>query len=110
LPNRQPPSLEQIREILAFSAAFPKRASVLVHCWAGISRSTAVGYAISCHSAGPGTEKDCIVHLQKGRPKALPNLRIITLAEIALGRNGTMFAACEDMASRQFSQFDDEDF
>jgi len=108
LPNRQPPSLEQIRTILAFSAALPKRASVLVHCWAGISRSTAVGYAILCQSAGPGTEKDCILRLQKIRHKALPNLRIITLAELVLGRNGTMFAACEDLSMRQFSVPDNE--
>lgn len=108
LPNRQAASLEQIREILAFSAAFPPRASVLIHCWAGISRSTAVGYAILCQAAGPGMEKDCAVRLQQIRPRALPNLHIITLAELVLGRNGTMFAACEDLSMRQFSMPDDE--
>lgn len=108
VPNRQPASLEQIREILAFSAKFPKRASVLVHCWAGISRSTAVGYAILCQLAGPGAEEECMAHLQKIRPRALPNSLIITLAELALGRNGTMFAACEDLSMRQFSALDDE--
>lgn len=106
--NRQPPTLEQIRGILAFTVELPKHANVLIHCWAGISRSTAIGYAILCQSAGPGTEQDCIVHLQKIRPKALPNSRIITLAELALGRNGTMFSACEDLSMRQFSTLDDE--
>lgn len=108
LPNRQVPSLEQVRKILSFGAALPRQASLLIHCHAGISRSTAVAYSILCQSAGPGTEKQCIHRLQKIRPKALPNLQVITLAELVLGRNGTMFAACEDLIMRQFSFLDDE--
>jgi predicted protein tyrosine phosphatase len=106
--NRQPPSLEQVREILAFAVKLPKHANILIHCWAGISRSTAIGYAILCQAAGPGTEQACVVHLRKIRPKALPNSLIITLAELVLGRNGTLFAACEDLSMRQFSPRDDE--
>ncbi len=53
LSGRKAASLEQIRDILTFSASIPRQVSVLIHCWAGISRSTAVGYAILCQSAGP---------------------------------------------------------
>jgi len=110
VPGRKAATLEQIREILTFSATITQRATILIHCWAGISRSAAVAYAVICQSAKSGTEQKCLDYLQKIRPKALPNSRIVTLAELALGRNGTMCAACEDLASRQFSQIDDADF
>ncbi len=51
-----------------------------------------------------------MMQLQKVRPEALPNSRVITLAELVLGRNGTMYAACEDLGSRQFLRFEDDDF
>lgn len=97
-PDRRPPTLEHVSDILAFSAGIPLEATVLIHCWAGVSRSTAVAYAILCQHAGPGSEKACVRHLRKIRPRSMPNLRIVTLAEVALGRDGTMFAAWEKLS------------
>lgn len=109
MENRIEPNFQQIQEILDFAKSIESTSSVLIHCWAGISRSTAIAYAILCQVAGPDTETECLAYLRKIRPQAVPDSLIVTLAEIALGREGAMFAAYEDFISRLFiSCADDE--
>ena len=100
---------EQIQEILAFGATANDRSSILIHCWAGVSRSTAVAYAVLCQAAGPGNEKECLSHLRKIRPQAVPNSLIVTLAEVVLNRKGAMFSAYDEMISRLLIRCDDDE-
>lgn len=68
-------------------------AHLLVHCHAGISRSTAC-MALILAQALPEQPADAILMLVHGiREKAWPNLRLIELGDAALGRNGTLIAA-----------------
>jgi predicted protein tyrosine phosphatase len=103
------PSFEQIRKVLEFARTIEASSTVLIHCWAGISRSTAVAYAVLCQFAGPGQEAFCLGCIREIRPRAVPNSLIVTLAEIALGRDGSMFAAYENMISRMLISCDDEE-
>ncbi len=101
-PGRRAPVEDDLRQILNFVADLKPEASVLIHCWAGISRSTAVAFAILCQSSGPGRETDCIESILAIRPQAFPNALIVELADRILQRNGAMREACEKLMARLF--------
>jgi predicted protein tyrosine phosphatase len=103
-PGRRAPVEDDLRQILSFAADLRPEGSVLIHCWAGVSRSTAVAYAILCQSTGPGRELDCFESVLAVRPQAFPNALIVELADRILERNGAMRRACEKLMSRLFSQ------
>jgi predicted protein tyrosine phosphatase len=104
-PGRRAPVEDDLRRILAFAANLEPGAEILIHCWAGISRSTAVAYAILCQAAGPGRESECIESVLAARPQAFPNALIVELADRILNRNGAMQEACEELLSRIFRRF-----
>jgi predicted protein tyrosine phosphatase len=100
--GRRAPAEDDLRGILAFAADLQPNAEILIHCWAGISRSTAVAYAILCQATGPGHELLCMESVFIARPQAFPNSLIIELADRILNRDGAMQRACEEVLSRLF--------
>ncbi|HJQ58568.1 MAG TPA: protein-tyrosine-phosphatase [Vineibacter sp.] len=62
---------------------------LLVHCHAGISRSTASA-AVLMAQFNPGREIDAFEALLDMRPHAWPNTRVVDLADRLLARNGAM--------------------
>jgi len=89
------PSAEHVAELLAFGRAWDRTAPMLVHCWAGISRSTAAAYILACDRKAPGAERDLAHRLRAASPTATPNRLLIALADEALGREGAMIAAID---------------
>lgn len=81
--------------ILDFGRRWERNAPILIHCYAGISRSTATAYIIAClHN--PETDEALIARtLREASPTATPNRRFVALADAALGRKGRMGAAIE---------------
>ena len=68
---------------------------VVVHCYAGISRSTAAAYVSVC-ALDPGRdETELAVLLRERSPSATPNRRIVEIADALLGRSGRMVRAIE---------------
>jgi len=53
--------------------------TVIIHCQAGISRSTAMGYMLLQLLHPNQTEKDTMLNLRKLRPQAQPNPRMLHL-------------------------------
>lgn len=88
-----PPSAEHIDALLAFGRGWRGPAPLLVHCWAGISRSTAAAYALACARAGAGSEVGLALRLRAVAPFATPNPLMVALADARLGRGGAMTAA-----------------
>jgi len=88
LPNA--PRLQDVRRILDFTSDILATAKVLVHCRAGVSRSTATAYAILCQHSAPGMELENLLHVQSLRDLVLPNRLIIELADKILKREGGM--------------------
>lgn len=93
----QAPAREHVERLIAFGRAWDARAPMLVHCWAGISRSTASAFTILCDKAGPGAEHDIARLLRERAPHAQPNKLIVRLADEALGRGGAMMRAVDAM-------------
>jgi len=67
-------------------------AHVLVHCWAGISRSTATASMLLA-LRNPGREDEVFTALRRIRPQAWPNTLMISHADDILGRRGALVSA-----------------
>lgn len=65
---------------------------LLIHCHAGVSRSTASA-AILLAQFNPGMEEDAFREVERVRPWSWPNSRMIELADRVMGREGRMVAA-----------------
>lgn len=84
-----------MREILDFVGAWDRAAPILIHCYAGISRSTATAYITACAHNPDIEERRIALALRAVSPTASPNRRFVALADAALGRKGRMSAAIE---------------
>jgi predicted protein tyrosine phosphatase len=73
---------------------------ILLHCQAGISRSTAAAAIILAVVLGHGREAEALCEVYRVQPEARPNTRMIELADAALGRNGALMQAAELAADR----------
>lgn len=94
-PGMIAPSADDVAALLAFGRdVVGSRAShLVVHCHAGISRSTA-SMALILAQAMPAVPADEILSTVHGiREKAWPNLRMIELGDAMLGRGGALAAA-----------------
>lgn len=84
---------EHVERLLSFVGAWDREAPMVIHCWAGISRSTAAAYIAAC-ALGPQRDEDEVADaLRAAAPSATPNARLVTLADAALGRRGRMIRA-----------------
>ena len=70
-------------------------ASLLIHCNAGVARSTAAALAILCDRLGPGREQEALDEMLRLRPIAVPNLLMVQHTDNLLGRGGAL-VACVD--------------
>jgi predicted protein tyrosine phosphatase len=95
--SEAPPAAEHIERLLEFGRDWNGASPVLVHCWAGISRSTAAAYILLCDRHGPGTEFDIAKALRYRAPHACPNPLMIRLADNLLGRNNRMIEAVQNI-------------
>ena len=98
------PSAETVDRILAFADRWDGAAPLLIHCWAGISRSTATAFVIACAKNPGASEADIAQTLREASPTAQPNRRIVALADAKLGRDGRMSAAVEAMGPADFAE------
>jgi predicted protein tyrosine phosphatase len=92
-PGLVAPDAAMMTRMLGFAQSWDGVAPLLVTCFAGISRSTAAAYCISCLHAAPGSEDRLARQLRARAPTATPNARMITLADELLGRAGRMVDA-----------------
>ena len=89
------PGATHVEEIIAFAHTWAGQGEMVVHCWAGISRSTAAAYTALC-SINPDLPEELIAErLRQASPTAYPNRLMIRLADEALGRSGRMVRAIE---------------
>jgi len=97
LRGARPPEREDVAELLSYGEALARAegpAHLLIHCHAGISRSTAAA-AIVLAQHRPGREIEAFRKVVRLRPMAWPNSRMIRLADDLLGRGGRLTSALD---------------
>ena len=91
------PDAALVAELLAFGADWDATQPMLVHCWAGVSRSTAAAFIIACQYAPERSEQRIAQALRAAAPYATPNALMVSLADAALDRAGRMSAAIAEI-------------
>lgn len=92
-PGLVPPGTHHVADLIDFACSWDRRAPMLIHCWAGISRSTAGAFIALC-ALNPGVDEHHIAGvLRSSSPTATPNRRLVDIADELLERDGRMAAA-----------------
>jgi predicted protein tyrosine phosphatase len=80
-----------VRQIIALAEDLRSaRGLVLIHCEAGVSRSTAAALIMYACWLGPGYEREAMERVLSLRPIAIPNRRMVALADKLLNREGRL--------------------
>jgi predicted protein tyrosine phosphatase len=87
------PQPEHVEELIAFVRRWPREAPLVIHCYAGISRSTAAAFVAVCALNPGGDERNIAKALRQASPTATPNIRIVAVADQLLKRQGRMIEA-----------------
>lgn len=89
------PADEHVEELVRFLRGWDRQAPLVMHCYAGISRSTAAAYAAVCALNPHRDEASVAGKLRQASPSASPNIRIVEIADRLLDRRGRMIRAIE---------------
>ncbi|MDB5476747.1 MAG: hypothetical protein JWP49_2258 [Phenylobacterium sp.] len=92
-----------VGRILAFGRTWDGGDPMLIHCWAGISRSTATAFILACERSPEVSERAIALALRQAAPHASPNRRIVALADDLMGREGRMIDAVEAMGDYDYA-------
>jgi predicted protein tyrosine phosphatase len=91
------PSETHIEQVLSFVRGWDRAAPMVIHCYAGVSRSTASAFAAACMLNPHRDEMEIARKIRTASPIASPNRLIVTLADKALGRDGRMVRALDEI-------------
>ena len=89
------PGDDHLSQLLRFVRGWDQQSPLVIHCFAGVSRSTAAAFTTAC-ALNPGLDEHELAQtIRLLSPTATPNRRIVALADDRLGRNGRMLAAID---------------
>ncbi len=91
------PSHDHVERALAFVRNWDRAAPMVIHCHAGISRSTASAFMAACALNPHRDEFSIARQIRAASPTAYPNRLIVSLADQVLGRDGRMIRALDEM-------------
>ena len=89
------PADEHLTRLIEFVRGWDRAKPLVVHCYAGISRSTAGAFVTACALNPQRSELAIAQALRQASATATPNPRIVSLADRMLVRQGRMTAAIE---------------
>ncbi len=92
------PAETHVRELLAFARKWDRAQPLLIHCFLGISRSTAAAFISACALRPGWAETDIATLIRERSPTAMPNAKLVEIGDRLLGRNGRMSAAAASIA------------
>lgn len=97
------PTVSHVERVLGFGRSWTRTAPMVIHCYAGISRSTASAFAIACALNPERSETVIARKIREDSPTAYPNRLIVTHADQLLGRGGRMVRALDEMGPGDMS-------
>ncbi len=89
------PGEEHIARLIDFAGAWDRASPMVVHCFAGISRSTAGAFVAACAINPERDEREIAQAIRRASRTAQPNARIVSIADRLLKRDGRMVRAIE---------------
>ena len=97
------PDTRHVAQLIKFVQRWGRETPMVVHCYAGISRSTAAAFVAVCALNPPGAETAIAKALRRASPTATPNARIVALGDDLLGREGRMVEAVAAIGQGAFA-------
>ena len=92
------PQMSHIKRALEFADKF-EDGSLLIHCHAGISRSSAIALAVIAKRLGSGKEEAAVNTLEHINPNCRPNKSIVEMADELLERDGKLYKEVDEKLS-----------
>jgi len=89
------PSEEHVTQLVEFLKNWDRSKPLVMHCMAGISRSTAGAFIAVCALNPERSEAAIAQAMREASPIAMPNILLVTHADRLFGRRGRMIAAIE---------------
>lgn len=89
------PDLSDAESVIRFVETWDRADPMLIHCWAGISRSTASAFITACVHNPRADEEEIALAIRNASSTASPNRRLVAHADALLGRGGRMNRAVE---------------
>jgi predicted protein tyrosine phosphatase len=89
------PQIEHVERLIAFVQRWPREQALVIHCYAGVSRSSAAAFVTVCALSPESDERAIAIALRRASSTATPNIRIVAIADQLLARRGRMVSAVE---------------
>jgi predicted protein tyrosine phosphatase len=87
------PAEEHVNDLIRFVQGWDRSAPLVMHCYAGISRSTAGAFISAC-ALNPRRDESTIARaIRKSSATAMPNILLVSHADRILKRGGRMVEA-----------------
>jgi predicted protein tyrosine phosphatase len=97
------PAPEHVDQLVRFALSWDRQGPLVIHCWAGISRSTAAAFITLCALNPDVPERLLARRLRQASATASPNRLLISLADARLNRCGRMVTAIEQIGPGQMA-------
>ena len=102
-------TVEDIQRIVQLAEQLrSERGTLLIHCEAGVSRSTATALIIYACWLGQGREAEAMERVIAQRPFAVPNRRMVALGDTLLALGGNLLRARDQSLSLAWFDSTDE--
>jgi predicted protein tyrosine phosphatase len=98
------PATEHIERLINFVGGWDRAAPMVVHCYAGISRSTAGAFVAACALNPDRDEQQIAWDIRRSSRTAQPNVAIVSIADRLLKRQGRMVRAVETIGPGDFAE------
>ena len=89
------PAEQHVADLLRFVRQWDRSEPLVIHCYAGVSRSTAAAFITACALSEGRCEAEIARDLRARSATATPNRLLVEIADRLLARDGRMVAAID---------------